>query len=88
MYEHDSDGTTDLDEWSRDRAPMVHARRDLEAPSVAEQLAAIHQPRPEPEAEPADEWYASAADERDALLYDRDEDAMREQQYEREAGID
>jgi hypothetical protein len=59
----------------QDREPLQHARRDLEAPPLAEQLAKIHEPRvvnmdDEPD---TGDWYASAADERVAQRFDDDD---------------
>lgn len=73
-YEHTSDGLVDMGECGEDRAPMQHAARDLHAPAP-------------PSAPERPTWYASDADELADELYDRDEDALREQQYEDDAGI-
>lgn len=73
----------ELVEIGTDDTPL--SRRALEALGEWPVPAPDHDDEDEQD-EPAD-WYASPADERLAEQYDRDEDALREQQYEHQAGI-
>ena len=62
---------------------MAYEYHDGEYVEIGEEDTALS-PRA---AEALDDWYASEADRRLAERYDRDEDALREQQYERQAGL-